>query len=52
MCETQDENQDSSTEVAELDFLKVICLMDYLVTTKCVDFVEFKEEIKIFCFNY
>ena len=26
--------------------------MDYLVTTKCVDFVEFKEEIKIFCFNY
>ena len=26
--------------------------MDYLVTTKCVDFVEFKEKIKIFCFSY
>ena len=27
-------------------FLWVICLMDYLVTTECVNFVEFKEKIK------
>ena len=39
------ENQDSSTKVAESDNL-VICLMDYIVTTECVDFVEFKEKIK------
>ena len=39
------ENQDSSTKVAESDN-PVICLMDYIVTTECVDFVEFKEKIK------
>ena len=33
-------------------FLWVICLMDYLVTTECVNFVEFKEKIKIFRFYY
>ena len=26
--------------------------MDYLVTTECVDFVEFKEKIKISRLNY
>ena len=41
------ENQDSSTKVAESDN-PVICLMDYIVTTECVDFVEFKEKIKKF----
>ena len=39
------ENQDSSTKVAE-SYNPVICLMDYIVTTECVDFVEFKEKIK------
>ena len=39
------ENQDSSTKVAESDN-PVICLMDYIATTECVDFVEFKEKIK------
>ena len=45
-------NWDYSTKVAEPEFLQVICLMDYLVTTECVDFVEFRERIKIFRFNF
>ena len=36
------ENKNSTTNVGEPKFLLVICLMDYLVTTECVDFVEFK----------
>ena len=42
------ENQASSTNVTEPEFLWVICLMDYLVTTECVDFVEFRENNQIF----